>query len=459
MVQELYKVIFTGLKEGKTYSEFAKELSELLITKPENIEGLTANPPVVVKDNIDLKTAVRYKQLIDSSGGLCEVEPSGTAENIESDENDAKVLRTCPNCGYSAVSADDPLITAFQGKGECPKCGAIQAKQQKTAVHEEKETENKEKINTVIDSDQNSGKSFPKPLIVLLLIAFFILIIHFLLPGSKPEEKIKPKVKPPEAGLISRKDKTPETNANIILPGQTRSARISAYLPYFHKSSYFSIDMEAKFFKENTWEEKGMQFDIHDYSIRQETINLPERERKSRSGSFWVPDVPYGEGYSINSSTSAFEEGKDLYFSHFPVKLAKMKDSELKKPSDDFSTQINQYTFYIIDIDLSISVPDTDEFKKTVPEPDGFEGNVQRRFSDGAFCIEIMCSMDIDSNLESMLGGLTFDNSGYRPTKFTSLKNRKACIDLRFKDKKDGVYIYQRSIDNWPEVYCEFSLK
>lgn len=36
--------------------------------------------------------------------------------------------RVCPNCGYEAKSDQDPLITAYDGMGECPACGIIVAK-------------------------------------------------------------------------------------------------------------------------------------------------------------------------------------------------------------------------------------------------------------------------------------------------------------------------------------------
>lgn len=37
-------------------------------------------------------------------------------------------LPRCPNCGYQAKSDQDPLITAYNGMGECPACGIVVAK-------------------------------------------------------------------------------------------------------------------------------------------------------------------------------------------------------------------------------------------------------------------------------------------------------------------------------------------
>ena len=31
----------------------------------------------------------------------------------------------CPNCGYEAKDDKDPLITKYNGIGECPQCGII----------------------------------------------------------------------------------------------------------------------------------------------------------------------------------------------------------------------------------------------------------------------------------------------------------------------------------------------
>lgn len=39
-----------------------------------------------------------------------------------------KKAPTCPKCGYHPSSSDDPFFTAYNGLGECPKCGIIVAK-------------------------------------------------------------------------------------------------------------------------------------------------------------------------------------------------------------------------------------------------------------------------------------------------------------------------------------------
>ena len=39
-----------------------------------------------------------------------------------------KDLPVCIKCGYKAQSENDPLLTSFNGMGECPECGAIPGK-------------------------------------------------------------------------------------------------------------------------------------------------------------------------------------------------------------------------------------------------------------------------------------------------------------------------------------------
>jgi len=47
--------------------------------------------------------------------------------NMNTDPN-AEPPPACPKCGYKAVDGKDPLITAHDGMGECPRCGIIPGK-------------------------------------------------------------------------------------------------------------------------------------------------------------------------------------------------------------------------------------------------------------------------------------------------------------------------------------------
>jgi type II secretory pathway pseudopilin PulG len=61
---------------------------------------------------------------------LLQKEPGASLEQqVSSEPEEEPVQRPnfppCPNCGYRAVSQDDPLITGRNGLGECPACGII----------------------------------------------------------------------------------------------------------------------------------------------------------------------------------------------------------------------------------------------------------------------------------------------------------------------------------------------
>lgn len=458
MVNQFYKIKFTGLKEGVKTTDFSQIIAGVLGSTPEAIAGLIASVPLIVKDGIDSHTAEKYREIIEQAGGLCTIEPSDSHGINKKTQNDENILKTCPNCGYKAVSADDPLLTAYQGRGECPICGAIPGKKVRDESSGKSDAPSAKHSNKAVQS-KKSGANLPKPMVALLGLAFFILIIHFLV--KNPDDNA---LKNLESKTISSNQKKEqgaliksEISQNVILPGESKSAKISMYLPYFHKSSYFSINIEPDFRITNTWEDRGVTLEINNFQVRTETVSLPEKENKRGTSSFWIPDLPYGKSYSYGSRLQTFEEDKELYFCHEPVNLAKIPESQLESASKDINRQINQYTLYIVDLDMNISVPDTVEFRQT-SESKSNEGNSPRNPGQGSFCIDVFCHMDIDSNLESMLGGTSFEAQGYTPTRFTPLQSQKACLMLGVKDKRDGMFIYQRDRNVDANVYCEFQL-
>ena len=56
-----------------------------------------------------------------------EAEPAPT-RLVAAMEKRLEPKATCPGCGYEAMSEDDPLITAHDGEGECPRCGVVPKK-------------------------------------------------------------------------------------------------------------------------------------------------------------------------------------------------------------------------------------------------------------------------------------------------------------------------------------------
>ena len=99
----------------------------------------------------------------------------------------------CPKCGYRAKSSDDPLLTKFNGLGECPTCGIIPQKylekHGKTGSVNSRSSVLAQKKTTSAKSNQ------PVPKIVMLsgfFVALVALMLLLKLLGTKtpPDTKI-----------------------------------------------------------------------------------------------------------------------------------------------------------------------------------------------------------------------------------------------------------------------------
>lgn len=79
-----------------------------------------------------------------------------------------KNLPECPKCGYQAESWDDPLVTAYDGVGECPACGVLVAKYLKMNAES---VENKK-------FEETSKK--PKPVFKIIFFTIIILMMAYI---------------------------------------------------------------------------------------------------------------------------------------------------------------------------------------------------------------------------------------------------------------------------------------
>jgi hypothetical protein len=106
----------------------AQELALAFRTTPEKMKALLAKLPLALKENVDHATALKYQKIVTDAGGVSRVEAVAAGGAAEKTGQASPPLKVCPKCGYKAVSSNNPLVSAFQGRGECPACGIILAR-------------------------------------------------------------------------------------------------------------------------------------------------------------------------------------------------------------------------------------------------------------------------------------------------------------------------------------------
>lgn len=125
---ETYRVVASGEVKPQVGPERAREaLARLLQGRAEDVERLLGGVPVTVARHQTRARAERYVKALEGAGLVVRLEPE-TAGATAPLEVKRPVLATCPACGYAADRREDPLISAYDGLGECPKCGVIPGK-------------------------------------------------------------------------------------------------------------------------------------------------------------------------------------------------------------------------------------------------------------------------------------------------------------------------------------------
>ncbi|MEZ4528244.1 MAG: hypothetical protein R2941_20215 [Desulfobacterales bacterium] len=147
MKNSLFRVLFTKkVRKGHTPREVLNELSKMLKTDTEKLKKWLTQEQPVIKSGLDYETALKYREFLDKSGGIFEVEEDLPAEQSEkkpekmrSSDGQSKqkessadpaasahMISSCPKCGYSFGKEMD-----IEKAGDCPACGIILSKYQK----------------------------------------------------------------------------------------------------------------------------------------------------------------------------------------------------------------------------------------------------------------------------------------------------------------------------------------
>ena len=76
MQQSVYRVVFRGtVAPGYEVEQVKENMVRLFRVDKAQVERYFTGSPVVIKDNLDHETAVKYKEALEGAGALCSVEP------------------------------------------------------------------------------------------------------------------------------------------------------------------------------------------------------------------------------------------------------------------------------------------------------------------------------------------------------------------------------------------------
>jgi hypothetical protein len=124
-----YRIVLLGINPDTDPQEVRKHMGKAFRLTPEKTEQMFSELPVTIRSDVNYQTAMKYREVISKIGGVCRVEPGDKDDQTSlAPEKFLQNYKICPNCGYRAISPDDPLMTAYDGRGECPSCGIIVSK-------------------------------------------------------------------------------------------------------------------------------------------------------------------------------------------------------------------------------------------------------------------------------------------------------------------------------------------
>lgn len=132
MADTPHNVILSGIKPGQDPATVRERLGAILGRDAAAVQKLLDSAPVLLTKDSNAVKARQLRDAIRAAGAVCRTEPplpNSPAPRAQT------VIKRCPKCGYAATRRDDPLITAFDGQGECPQCRVIPAKFEAGTVH------------------------------------------------------------------------------------------------------------------------------------------------------------------------------------------------------------------------------------------------------------------------------------------------------------------------------------
>jgi hypothetical protein len=274
-----YRVIFQGIQPDHDVQVVKQALAEAFHSTPEKMELLLSKLPIVVKENVDRETALKYQEVILKAGGDCRLESPGETEGDFSAPAEPPPLKVCPKCGYQAVSPDDPLLTAYGGLGECPACGIILAKikRDEAGPPGEAATEKNAKESEVFPG--KTRRAFPIKMLLFGLVLSAV-VVYFAMnrEAHPPEKQSVKKTETNTASLPAEEGHARGDKVGIrIAPGEAKTFTISTYLPFLHEDTASPLPLKPLYeVLSNTWSARGVQAEVLGGTVTSHPITLWE---------------------------------------------------------------------------------------------------------------------------------------------------------------------------------------
>ncbi len=450
-----YRIVLLGIQSDKDPDVVRKRLAQAFRAPVEKVEQLLSKVPVIVRSGADYQAALKCREIINNAGAVCRVDPMEDVSSATSPPpKSAPTIKTCPNCGYRAMTPDDPLLTAYDGLGECPACGIIVAKfsgKRDSSIPETSLLQDEtEKMPTKYGNILSSILSRPW-ISLLMVVAVVILGKNIFFSKSKLDSDGNGA---PESVAAIQGKKGPATKKADrdrvvipkILPGETMNVVLATYLDFLHRDTFSPLSITPRGRVDNKWEEEGLRVEI--LNVRVEPVSVSLWEHLREKDNFWVP-AGYKQISSQGGSYGAIEKGKNLLVTPYSAALVKKpEETSMKVDAADPNYRKSAYTMYRMEYELSISVPSGPEFGSrdlTVVTKDG--KSVPRIAREGDVCINTFVEWDLDSNAEAL--GSSSQTGPWKATKAAVFGSKRVCIAMKHATRSEGVMIAPR------EKYCE----
>lgn len=120
MAEGEYQVVFRGELTGEHPAETVKQqLADLFGMPTQRIDALFSGKPVVVKKNVDRRTAERFDQTFRKAGAICEIRgPEGTEAGGDDPGGPAPPTASAPAAGAEESGDERETGATGDGRGE-----------------------------------------------------------------------------------------------------------------------------------------------------------------------------------------------------------------------------------------------------------------------------------------------------------------------------------------------------
>jgi ribosomal protein S27AE len=312
---ERFKIQITGIKTDADSNKVIGKLSALFKSSPDRIRTILKNQPAVIKTDLPRAQAEKYRTALEKAGVHVEVVPIETAQSAP-----GKILKTCPNCGYEATNPADTLITAHDGRGECPRCGIVPKKFRPTGPEQDSGHGTPPQDDNGVIITDSRPKSFPLPTtptgwgVVVLAVVAIVLVSRTYFGGGSGDTPADSALKlsefpgEPVPGAVGGQEE--QNECLIIPPDESRTYTLTGPIGLLVEPGTYSRWDGHYEVAENTWQEGGVFSRVLSSRAYTETHDIWTGEME------W-PDLQTGTIQSVwqpISSRGYLVQGFDLRF-------------------------------------------------------------------------------------------------------------------------------------------------